>query len=198
MKKQQADFKEEYEVSERTILNFSNYQDLKEHEKIYGIVISLNEQIVIFKERALMINKMEDDFEVERTDYKRIEMMQKEFVPYANLWIAAHKWELGYKSWMNDEWDMVDAEAAEKTVEESTRNLNAVIRFMNDRQIPNIYKIAETVKAQFDEFKPKVPLLVALRKKGMNERHWNQISELVGEKIFPGEGFTFKIVLGKL
>ncbi len=133
MKKEQAEFKDEYEVSERTILNFSNWQDLKEHEKIYGMVISLNEQIAKFKERALVINKMEDDFEVERTDYRRIEMMQKEFVPYSNLWIAAHKWELGHKSWMNDEWDMVDAELCEKTVDESTRNLNAVIRFMNDR-----------------------------------------------------------------
>ena len=31
-----------------------------------------------------------------------------------------------------------------------------------------------------DEFKPKVPVLVALRKKGMNNRHWEEISEKIG------------------
>ena len=36
-----------------------------------------------------------------------------------------------------------------------------------------------------DEFKPKVPLLVALHKKGLNERHWKAISDKVGFEIKP-------------
>ena len=31
----------------------------------------------------------------------------------------------------------------------------------------HILKIAESVKGQIDEFRPKVPLLLALRKKGL-------------------------------
>jgi len=41
------------------------------------------------------------------------------------------------------------------------------------------------VKGQLDEFKPKVPLMVALRKKGMTERHWDQISQKVGFEVKP-------------
>jgi dynein heavy chain len=44
---------------------------------------------------------------------------------------------------------------------------------MRDREITGVMKIAESVKSQLDEFKPKVPLLLALRKKGMNDRHWD-------------------------
>jgi len=43
---------------------------------------------------------------------------------------------------------------------------------MNDKQIIGALKIAEAVKAEIDEFRPKVPLLLALRKKGMTVRHW--------------------------
>jgi hypothetical protein len=36
---------------------------------------------------------------------------------------------------------------------------------------------------------------VALRKPGMSKRHWEKISEEVGEKIKPTEDFTFKEAL---
>lgn len=46
-----------------------------------------------------------------------------------------------------------------------------------------------------DEFRPKVPLMVSLRKKGMKERHWEQVSAKVGFEVRPTEGFTFTKVL---
>jgi dynein heavy chain len=51
------------------------------------------------------------------------------------------------------------------------------------------------VKAQIDEFRPKVPLMVALRKEGMKDRHWQQVSDKVGFPVKPDEGFTFSKVL---
>jgi dynein heavy chain, axonemal len=37
-------------------------------------------------------------------------------------------------------------------------------------------KIAETIKSEIEEFKPFVPLAMALRTEGMKERHWEAIS----------------------
>jgi dynein heavy chain len=48
-----------------------------------------------------------------------------------------------------------------------------------------VLKIAQSVKEQIDEFKPKVPLMVSLRKKGLVERHWKQISDKVGFEVLP-------------
>lgn len=69
---------------------------------------------------------------------------------------------------------------------------------MSDRQIVGVLKIAESVKKDLDEFKPKVPLLLALRKKGMTKRHWEQVSAAMGvtEIINPDEpAFTFDDIL---
>lgn len=51
------------------------------------------------------------------------------------------------------------------------------------------------MKKNIDEFKPYVPLAVALRKDGMKDRHWDQISEKVGFDIRPSEGFNLTTVI---
>lgn len=65
---------------------------------------------------------------------------------------------------MNDEWETIDAVAAERFVEESIRLLTGVCRFFKERELTNVLKIAQSVKQQIEEFRPKVPLLVSLRK----------------------------------
>jgi len=46
------------------------------------------------------------------------------------------------------------------------------------------------MKAKVDAFKPVVPIALALRKEGMQERHWDQLSTAVGFDVRPVEGFT--------
>ena len=53
----------------------------------------------------------------------------------------------------------------------------------------------EDIKKQLESFRPKVPLIVALRKEGMSERHWSKISEGCGFDVKPGPGFNFKKIL---
>ena len=57
--------------------------------------------------------------------------------------------------------------------------------------MPGILKIAESIKSDIDEFKPFVPLALAMRTEGMKERHWETISMKVGFEVKPYEGFTF-------
>lgn len=111
--------------------------------------------------------------------------MQREFQPYANLWITADKWFKYQKSWLHDEWEQLDAVTAEKFVEDAVRTLAGAIRFYKERQMDSMMKIASVVKQQIDEFKPKVPLMVALRKQGMVDRHWKQITDKVGFEVKP-------------
>lgn len=51
------------------------------------------------------------------------------------------------------------------------------------------------MRKNIDDFKPYVPLAVALRKEGMKDRHWDQISDRVKFDIRPVEGFTLTSVI---
>jgi dynein heavy chain len=98
---------------------------------------------------------------------------------------------------MRDPFETIDAVTAERFVEEGSRQLTGVTRFFRERTIAAVEKIAREIKTQIDEFKPKVPLMVALRKPGMQERHWNAISQAMGFEVNPSKdpNFTFSKVL---
>jgi dynein heavy chain len=70
--------------------------------------------------------------------------------------------------------------------------MNKVIRLLKDKEVPEIKKIAESIKEAVDGFKPYVPMAVAMRTEGMKERHWEAISNVVGFTVQPYEGFTFQ------
>ena len=48
-----------------------------------------------------------------------------------------------------------------------------------------IVSIGEKVRGDMDKFRPNLPLMVALRKQGMKDRHWNEVSKLAGVEINP-------------
>jgi len=74
--------------------------------------------------------------------------------------------------WLNCEWDALNGEKLEEFVDNASKTMSDCIRHFKNKEMTGILKIADTVKKEIDEFKPYVPLAVALRKKGMNDRHW--------------------------
>jgi len=49
--------------------------------------------------------------------------MQRDFKPYYDLWSSAYKFKNGVKGWITDDFMTVDAEEAEKVVEEGVKNV---------------------------------------------------------------------------
>lgn len=92
---------------------------------------------------------------------------------------------------MYDDLSLLDAQRMEETVDTSNKTMAQVIRFFREKDFPSILKIGEQIKNEVDEFKPFVPLAMALRTEGMKDRHWEAISEKVGFEVKPYEGFTF-------
>jgi dynein heavy chain len=201
MNKEQEDFKEIIENLESTVNGF--YQNTQEsahtemNERVIQIMDKLDEAVGM----ARKFNSREDLFGRELNDYSKIQAMIKEFAPFNTLWKTTHGWHTGNKHWLNDKWESINAEEAEEFVDEGGKSLAQVLRVFKDRdamQFAPMIKIADKIKAHIDEFKPKAPLLVALRKEGMKERHWAEISEKVGFEINPDiEGFNFQMILDK-
>ena len=50
-------------------------------------------------------------------------------------------------------------------------------RYFKEKDLPKISSIATSIKSSIDDFKPVVPVALALRKKGMVDRHWDAISK---------------------
>ncbi|KAL4440889.1 hypothetical protein ABPG74_009302 [Tetrahymena malaccensis] len=196
MKEQQDEFKQNYENLEQTIQGFSSYIDIKNHSDMAKMVLEIHESLLNIQDESRKFNQREHLFGKDMTEYNKLGNMQKEFTPYFNLWKIVDFWMKGFSKWMYDDFDKVNAEEVDKFVEEGVKTLGGIMRVMKEKELTQIYEIAQKVKAEMDEFKPKVPLLVALRKQGMEERHWKDISRVMGKTIEKkNEGFTFDQIL---
>ena len=131
------------------------------------------------------------------TDYSQIGNMTKEFQPYYNLWTTVDNWKKSHQSWMYDDFSLLDANKMEETVDQANKTLAQVIRAFRDKDLIGIQKIAENIKIEVEDFKPYVPLALALRTEGMKDRHWEAISQKVGFEVKPYEGFTFSHCLSE-
>ena len=139
-----------------------------------------------------MINNREQLVGYEEiADFTSLPAMIKEFKPYFDLWTTVEEWKKSYNSWLNDPFDEVDAGKVEETVDNSIKTLSGVIRFFKSKELSQITKIAETLKADVDLFKPEVPVLMALRTDGMKDRHWDMLTQAIGFEVRPSEGFTY-------
>lgn len=195
MKLQQEEFKDNIENIEKIISGFHQYKNINMHADVAKMARNINEQLKSYQEQAKLFNSREILFEVESTDYSILAQLNKQFQPYSHLWLITSDWAKNLESWLNNRWEDLDAPVAEKFVEDSLRVLIQTAKQFKEKDLPQILKIAEQVRAQLDEFRPKVPLMVALRKQGMKERHWQSISEKVGKEVSPGSGFTFQTCL---
>lgn len=125
----------------------------------------LNEQSRKFNSREILFGR-------EQTDYQRLQTLTKDFTPYNTLWSIVNRWYTDINDWMDNQFSSIDANSAERFVEESFRNIVTANKYFKDRSMSQIVAIGEKVKAEMDKFKPNLPLMVALRKDGMKERHW--------------------------
>lgn len=68
---------------------------------------------------------------------------------------------------------------------------------MKEREVHMVMRVADRMKSSIEEFRPKVPLMVALKRDGMRDRHWEAISKGVGFRVHPHdrENFSFEMAL---
>ncbi len=101
-------------------------------------------------EQAKIFNNREMLTGLPDTDYSQIGIMVKDFQPYFNLWTTVDNWRKSYKSWMYDDFAILDSQKLEETVDTSNKVMAQVIRLFRDKELPGILKIAESTKTDID------------------------------------------------
>ena len=145
------------------------------------------------REQAELFNKREVQFgKPDQTDYSKINQLIEDLTPYYNLWIQINTWRKNGDKWMKDPWKNVDALKAENFVDQGYQTLIRSVKTFNpnDPNFTDLIAVAEKTKSEIEKFKPKVPLLVSLKREGMADRHWAEISKEVGKEINPNKEIT--------
>ena len=123
-------------------------------------------------------------FNIPLTEYVQLPEFEKSFEPYFDLWDSADKWLLNKDVWYDGPFMDLDADLVDNSVTVLLKNLNKSAKTFERLKLTYIYNITIQIRDEIDIFKPKVPLIIALRNPGMRDRHWDELSQRTG-KIFP-------------
>ena len=192
---EQEEFREAIEELENIVKGFVQYADISQYKETAGVVERVQKRLEECVSSAKTFNNREFLFGVENTDYSQVHNCNKEFKPFADLWNTINNWYSKYDHWMNGEWESVNGREIEDTVDAAVKTISQVFRHFKNRDIQSILPVVEKIKSEVDTFKQYVKMAVALRKPGMKDRHWDQITEKVGFEVRPYEGFTLNTAI---
>jgi len=197
----QEEFEEAIEGMSNTVGSYWEKSNVAKYVEYFEEVDSYDKKIKQLIEQARLYNQREMIVGKEQKDYSNLQKMQKDFQPFYTLWTTVKQWKTDHNDWMNGRWENLKADQLVSSFEVCLKNMAQSVRFFSQeteearQKFKDLLPIAKQVKESIDEFKPVVPLAEALRKEGMVERHWQELSKRVGFEIYPDENFTLTTVI---
>ncbi|XP_072798825.1 dynein axonemal heavy chain 3 isoform X1 [Vicugna pacos] len=150
-------------------------------EKLNELSKNLDQALVEFE----LINKEEDLLEKEKSTFPLLQTVLTNKVPYEQLWVTAYEFSIKSEEWMNGPLCLLNAEEIAEEIGNMWRTVYKLTKTLTDMPAPR--RLAENVKSKIDKFKQHIPILSISCNPGMKDRHWQQISEIVGSEIKPTE-----------
>eukprot|EP00002_Diphylleia_rotans_P006932 TRINITY_DN1638_c0_g1_i1.p1 TRINITY_DN1638_c0_g1~~TRINITY_DN1638_c0_g1_i1.p1 ORF type:complete len:4126 (-),score=976.49 TRINITY_DN1638_c0_g1_i1:597-12974(-) len=188
-------FKEDLEEMMRVVMNFARLPETSKVEDTADQVKKVQKQLTVFEGKARLFNSRQALFGLEQKDYGDVYKVTRDFEPYYQLWTTVADWQKWHNEWMTCGFTSIDAEELEKNVNNAWKTMFKCVKLFKDKESTGSYNIAAKIKAEMDDFKPHVPLIVALRNPGMRARHWEKLSQDVGFELHPKETSNLKDIL---
>ncbi|KAM4829514.1 dynein axonemal heavy chain 3 [Thomomys bottae] len=150
-------------------------------EKLNELSKNLDNALVEFES----INKEEELLDKEKSSFPLLQLLLTNKVPYEQLWVTAYEFSLKSEEWMNGPLFLLNAEEIAEDIGNMWRTTYKLTKTLID--VPAPRRLAENVKLKIEKFKQHLPILTISCNPGMKDRHWQQISEIVGYEIKPSE-----------
>mmetsp|Transcript_3023 Transcript_3023/g.9072 ORF Transcript_3023/g.9072 Transcript_3023/m.9072 type:complete len:4073 (+) Transcript_3023:47-12265(+) len=156
----------------------------------------LNDAIKDAKARGQAINEEEELLGFPITQFPQLAEVPAILAPYQTLWNTANDFQKSSFEWMHGSMKEVDPEVLDSEVKAMWKSNFKIIKVFSEDGMPEApLKVAEQLKGRIDEFQQKIPLISALCNKGMRDRHWERVSEVVGKPFKPTDSTTLASIL---
>lgn len=103
--------------------------------------------------------------------------------PIEKLWHTAYHFESCYEVWFYGKYVGLKSDNIREEVEEMTKTIYKLTKSLASN--PFAKRIAEQIRLKIDKFRVYIPILESICRQGLSERHWEQISQELGESINP-------------
>ena len=123
-----------------------------------------------------VINRRESLLCLRVTKFTEVFKLQAEIKLFVQLWSIADNFREAYPIWMDGNFELIDAEEIEDNIVDWWKSLNRLSKSkINEYYHP--MNLLNYLYNKLEEFKEYLPMISALRTKGISERHWTKLSE---------------------
>ncbi|KAK0140700.1 Dynein heavy chain 3, axonemal [Merluccius polli] len=129
------------------------------------------------------INKEQSLLEQDPSQFPLLQTLVASKQPYEQLWTTALGFYDKSEVWMNGPFKDLDAEKVSEELGLMWRTVYKLTKQFSS--LPGPRRVAETFRRKMDQFKHHLPVLTTICNPGIKERHWEQISSIVGFEIRP-------------
>ncbi|XP_072306337.1 dynein axonemal heavy chain 12 [Eucyclogobius newberryi] len=196
------------------VMDFSECAELDLIPQYVADVRTVQKLIQETEEVIEYINKEETLYKMDLTSYPEVDSIQESIEPYQKLFGLVLKWQRTQKTWMDGTFQGLNGESMEVEVDEFYRSIFKTLKVFQQKQnkaeqetdkakededsikknSPSV-TLCSTVLGEVKEFKGTVPLVSILCNPGIRQRHWDQMSEIVGYDLTPDSGTTLRKIL---
>jgi dynein heavy chain, axonemal len=172
---------------------YHSFGDYSELTKYLKTAQKLQSKIDNITERILTFNKEEEMFGWEPTQFPVLNETSQALAPFLSLYSTSVEFQRCYHSWMTGSFLKLDPEVVENEVSNMWRSMFKLLSgFEND---PAPLEICEITKDQLEKFKIHLPLISTMCNPGLRDRHWRDISQVVGFRFQPDENTSLSSIL---
>uniref|UniRef100_A0A8C3DV64 Dynein axonemal heavy chain 12 n=1 Tax=Corvus moneduloides TaxID=1196302 RepID=A0A8C3DV64_CORMO len=168
-----------------SVIELEEYSELDRMQQYVTDLRTLQKTIQDTDETVAALNKEETLLGWKPSEFSLLNNLKAEIEPYQKLFNLILKWQRTEKRWMDGTFLELDGESMEAEMDEFYREMYKLLRLFQQKQ----------KKAASDKKK-------MLRRKAVKgnptltiERHWQQMSDIVGYDITPDAGTTLRKVL---
>lgn len=118
------------------------------------------------------------------TKFAEVYRLQSEIKLFVQLWSIADKFRAAFPVWMDGNFEMLDAEEIEDNIVDWWKSLNRLSKSkINEYYHP--MNLLNFLYNKLEELKDYLPMIIALRTKGITERHWRILSDMFKIELDP-------------
>lgn len=188
LRERRANF-EQYLIAEKRKMDAFRLRDVREvlsldelKEKV-NTVNALMKTLEDCSSEAKAINVDENLLQIDQSFFPILGEMIEKMEPIEKLWQTAYHFDSCYEVWYYGKYVGLNSDNIREEVEQMAKTIYNLIKALSSN--PFAKRIAEQIRLKIDKFRVYIPVLESICRQGLVERHWEQISQELGDTVNP-------------